>query len=80
MILFDVLIPILIIWLIVAQVVIPVLRGSRLFPFFSKPTHDLSDELAEVEQEIAAEHVRHVLAQKRAELQHEKEDPNATTK
>lgn len=76
-ILLDVVIFTLIAWGLTTQVIIPVIRGSRLFPRFSKPAHDLSEELAEVEQEIIAEHVRHTLAQRKADLQHEKDTPDA---
>lgn len=74
MILFDIVIPILFIWGVLTQIVIPGFRGSRLFPAFSKPTHALSDELAAVEEEIVTEHMRHTLAQRKADLQHEKDD------
>lgn len=58
-------------WFVISQVVLPLLRGSRLFPHFSRPAHSVQDEIAQVEQEIATERLRHELAHKREELQRE---------
>lgn len=62
------------------QVIVPLVTESRLFPAFSKKSLELVDELAEVDQELAAEHLRHELARKRQILekeQHGHQPPDA---
>jgi hypothetical protein len=70
-ILLDIGLGVLVIWFVISQLVLPLLKGSRLFPTFSKPAFSIKDEIAQVEQEIAAEHLRHELKHKRDELAHE---------
>lgn len=76
--LLDIVLFTLIAWIAITQLLIPALRGSRVFPVFSKPSHKIADELAEVEQEIEAEHLRHELDLKRQLLRKEQQHEQST--
>lgn len=71
-ILLDIAIFVAVAWLLATQIILPILRGSHVFPAFSSSTHSIADEIAEVEQEIAAEHARQLLELKRLELEQER--------
>lgn len=69
--LLDVVVVVLAVWFAVTQMVVPLIRGSALFPAFSKDIHSVENEIAAVEQQIEAERLRHELQHKRDELAHE---------
>lgn len=71
--LLTILVPTVWAWFILTQVVVPFIRGSHLFPSFSKKRHLLEDEIAAVNQELEAEHLRHELQRKQEQLAKEQQ-------
>lgn len=72
MIFVDILLIVSVAWLVITQVIIPVVRGSRLFPAFSKQAATFADEAAALDQEIEAERLRYEVQQKRQQLDKDK--------
>lgn len=64
----DITLVVLVAGVAITQLLIPVVTGSRLFPAFSRQSLELVDELAQVEQELEAEHLRQTLALKKQQL------------
>lgn len=76
---FEFIVPALIfllaLWAVTTQMIIPILRGTRLFPALQRSRLELVDELSLVDQEIEAEHLRQELSRKKTQLEKDKHEP-----